>query len=211
MKPISNIKVYDLEESMRVAGYPMRTELDEALDFTKDWDRAQRLTKASRFNAAHAQFLTGIVVNFDLTFSNKAWIEAERYRFLNFVSSQSTMHCIAKFDLRKQCNEYVDERIIAIVQEYIDKYNALEDPQTEMEKEYKNWLYLKILYNLPAGFQLTARMSTNYRCLLNIYNQRHNHRLPEWRDFCEQLLEELPYFKEFVEVYMNNSTSEKEE
>ena len=95
--------------------------------------------------------------------------------------------------------------------EYIDKYNALEDPQTDMEKEYKNWLYLKILYNIPAGFQLTARMSTNYRCLLNIYNQRHNHRLPEWRDFCEQLLEELPYFKEFVEVYMNNSTSEKEE
>ena len=211
MKPISNIKVYDLEESMRAAGYPMRTDLDETLDFTKDWGRAQRLTKASRFNAAHAQFLTGIVVNFDLTFSNKAWIEAERYRFLNFVSSQSTMHCITKFGLRKQCNEYVDERIIAIVQEYIDKYNALEDPQTDMEKEYKNWLYLKILYNIPAGFQLTARMSTNYRCLLNIYNQRHNHRLPEWRDFCEQLLEELPYFKEFVEVYMNNSTSEKEE
>ena len=211
MKPISNIKVYDLEESMRAAGYPMRTELDETPDFTKDWSRAQRLTKASRFNAAHAQFLTGIVVNFDLTFSNKAWIEAERYRFLNFVSSQSTMHCITKFGLRKQCNEYVDERIIAIVQEYIDKYNALEDPQTDMEKEYKNWLYLKILYNIPAGFQLTARMSTNYRCLLNIYNQRHNHRLPEWRDFCEQLLEELPYFKEFVEVYMNNSTSEKEE
>ena len=211
MKPISNIKVYDLEESMRAAGYPMRTELDETPDFTKDWSRAQRLTKASRFNAAHAQFLTGVVVNFDLTFSNKAWIEAERYRFLNFVSSQSTMHCITKFGLRKQCNEYVDERIIAIVQEYIDKYNALEDPQTDMEKEYKNWLYLKILYNIPAGFQLTAHMSTNYRCLLNIYNQRHNHLLPEWRDFCEQLLEELPYFKEFVEVYMNNSTSEKEE
>ena len=211
MKPISNIKVYDLEESMRAAGYPMRTELDETPDFTKDWSRAQRLTKASRFNAAHAQFLTGIVVNFDLTFSNKAWIEAERYRFLNFVSSQSTMHCITKFSLRAQCNEYVDERIIAIVQEYIDKYNALEDPQTDMEKEYKNWLYLKILYNIPAGFQLTAHMSTNYRCLLNIYNQRHNHLLPEWRDFCEQLLEELPYFKEFVEVYMNNSTSEKEE
>ena len=121
------------------------------------------------------------------------------------------MHCITKFSLREQCNEYVDERIITIVQEYIDKYNALEDPQTDMEKEYKNWLYLKILYNIPAGFQLTARMSTNYRCLLNIYNQRHNHRLPEWRVFCEQLLEELPYFKEFVEVYMNNSTSEKEE
>lgn len=208
MKPISNIKVYDLEESMRAAGYPMRTDLDETLDFTKDWGRAQRLTKASRFNAAHAQFLTGIVVNFDLTFSNKAWIEAERYRFLNFVSSQSTMHCITKFGLRKQCNEYVDERIITIVQEYIDLYNSL-TAQDEETIEFKKNLYLKILYNLPSGFQLTARMTTNYRCLLNIYNQRHDHRLPEWREFCNQLLEELPFFKELVEAYMNKEIKEE--
>ena len=208
MKPISNIKVYDLEESMRAAGYPMRTDLDETPDFTKDWSRAQRLTKASRFNAAHAQFLTGIVVNFDLTFSNKAWIEAERYRFLNFVSSQSTMHCITKFGLRKQCNEYVDERIITIVQEYIDLYNSL-TAQDEETIEFKKNLYLKILYNLPSGFQLTARMTTNYRCLLNIYNQRHDHRLPEWREFCNQLLEELPFFKELVEAYMNKEIKEE--
>ena len=208
MKPISNIKVYDLEESMHVAGYPMRTDLDETPDFTKDWGRAQKLTKASRFNAAHAQFLTGIVVNFDLTFSNKAWIEAERYRFLNFVSSQSTMHCIAKFDLRKQCNEYVDERIITIVQEYIDLYNSL-TAQDEETIEFKKNLYLKILYNLPSGFQLTARMTTNYRCLLNIYNQRHDHKLPEWREFCNQLLEELPFFKELVEAYMNKEIKEE--
>lgn len=193
---------------MRAAGYPMRTDLDETLDFTKDWGRAQRLTKASRFNAAHAQFLTGIVVNFDLTFSNKAWIEAERYRFLNFVSSQSTMHCITKFGLRKQCNEYVDERIITIVQEYIDLYNSL-TAQDEETIEFKKNLYLKILYNLPSGFQLTARMTTNYRCLLNIYNQRHDHRLPEWREFCNQLLEELPFFKELVEAYMNKEIKEE--
>ena len=208
MKPISNIKVYDLEESMRAAGYPMRTDLNEAPDFTKDWDRAQRLTKASRFNAAHAQFLTGIVVNFDLTFSNKAWVEAERYRFLNFVSSQSTMHCITKFGLRAQCNKYVDERIITIVQEYIDLYNSL-TAQDEETIEFKKNLYLKILYNLPPGFQLTARMTTNYRCLLNIYNQRHDHRLPEWREFCNQLLEELPFFRELVEAYMNKEIKEE--
>ena len=208
MKPISNIKVYDLEESMRAAGYPMRTDLNEAPDFTKDWDRAQRLTKASKFNAAHAQFLTGIVVNFDLTFSNKAFVEAERYRFLNFVSSQSTMHCITKFGLRAQCNKYVDERIITIVQEYIDLYNSL-TAQDEETIEFKKNLYLKILYNLPPGFQLTARMTTNYRCLLNIYNQRHDHRLPEWREFCNQLLEELPFFRELVEAYMNKEIKEE--
>lgn len=208
MKPISNIKVYDLEESMRAAGYPMRTELDETPDFTKDWSRAQRLTKASRFNAAHAQFLTGIVVNFDLTFSIKAWYEAERYKFLNFVSSQSLMHRITQFSVEEQCNEYVDKRIINVVQELIDLYNNL-TAQDEETIEFKKNLYLKILYNAPTGFRFTARMTTNYRCLLNIYNQRHDHRLPEWREFCNQLLEELPFFRELVEAYMNKEIKEE--
>jgi hypothetical protein len=60
--------------------------------------------------------------------------------------------------------------------------------------------YLEILYTSPAGFELTARMTTNYRCLLNIYVQRHNHRLPEWREFCQELLK-LPFFQELVDAY----------
>ena len=118
------------------------------------------------------------------------------------------MHCITEFGLRKQCNEYVDERIITIVQEYIDLYNSL-TTQDEETIEFKKNLYLKILYNLPSGFQLTARMTTNYRCLLNIYNERHDHRLPEWREFCNQLLEELPFFIELVEAYMNKEIKEE--
>ena len=47
-----------------------------------------KLTKAAdKTNNAHEQFMTGIRVNFDLTCSNKMWVEAERYRFLEFVSS----------------------------------------------------------------------------------------------------------------------------
>lgn len=72
------------------------------LDIKKHLKRAEKLSIASvRENGAHGQFLTGIRVAFDLTFSNKAWVEAERYRFLEFVSSQSTMHRITKFDLDK--------------------------------------------------------------------------------------------------------------
>jgi hypothetical protein len=68
--------------------------------------------------------------------------------------------------------------------------------------------YLRVLYNIPSGFQLTARMTTNYRCLLNIYVQRHDHRLPEWREFCELLLE-LPYFKELVDAYYSKEIKEE--
>lgn len=218
---VENVRIYDLEESLIAAGYPMRTvaeigELDE-----KDLKRGHNLSKAcDRGNGAHGQFMTGIRVNFDLTFTNKAWVEAERYRFLEFVSSQSTMHRITKFDLREQYNEYVDERIIDIMEEKVREYNLIQRDLEYMKlhepnyqenaayihlKELATQKYLEILYSNPAGFNLTARMTTNYRCLKNIYIQRKNHRLPEWREFCKWI-ETLPYFEELINTntYENN-------
>jgi hypothetical protein len=209
---VENVKVYDLEESLIAAGYPMRTVAEIGALNEKDLLRGHNLSKAcDTGNGAHGQFMTGIRVNFDLTFTNKAWVEAERYRFLEFVSSQSTMHRITKFDLDKQYNEYVDPRIIEIMKEKVEKYNdicaLLESFKTDYDeqlKERKKQKYLEILYSNPAGFQLTARMTTNYRCLKNIYIQRKNHRLPEWREFCKWI-ETLPYFEELVNTNHNEN------
>lgn len=161
--------------------------LQEALGFVPDLKQAiahyKRINTLanSALNSGHDQALTGMVVQFDLTFSNKAWVELQRYNFVNFVSSQSTMHCISKFNLTEQYNEYVDERIIKIMEELKEKYNETHDPID----------YLKLLYSNPAGFQLTARLTTNYRQLKTIYAQRKTHRLPEWREFC-RWIETLP-------------------
>lgn len=207
---ISNVEVYDLEKSLIASGYPHRTK-DIIHDFSpKDLERGESLVYATRKdNMAHAQFLTGIRVNFDLTFTIKAWTEAERYRFLEFVSSQSTMHRITQFNLEAQYNEYVDPRIIAIMQEKVDQYNFIEKSlkETPAEDEYnrkrltklKEQKFLEIIYSNPTGFKLTARMTTNYRCLRNIYIQRKDHRLPEWRAFCEWI-ETLPY----ADIFLTN-------
>ena len=213
---IENLHVYDLEESLIASGYPMRTELPERHANEKDIKRGLNLTKASNGNGAHGQWLTGVRVAFDLTCTNKMWVEAERYRFLEFVSSQSTMHKITKFDLSNQYCEYVDERVIDIMREKIAEYNTLLNNKpvsgaTQLVMDYNELLkkkYLEILYTNPAGFELTARMTTNYRCLLNIYVQRHDHRLPEWREFCQQLLE-LPMFREIVEAYYAGGLQEE--
>ena len=208
---VENVKVYDLEESLHASGYPLRTTTnwEEAEEATLK--RAKNLSHAADWVGAHDQFLTGILVSFDLTFSNKAWVEAERYRFLSFVSSESTMHRITKFNLKEQCNRYVDARIIDIVQRKIDEYNrlsSLEGQDKERESQKKE-LYLEILYNIPAGFELTARLTTNYRCLKNIWRQRRDHRLPEWREFCEWI-ETLPYAKDLIcyEKEKNNKVPE---
>jgi len=179
---IENLKVYDLEESIKASKYPMSTDNDK---LNSDITSTVISLGSSNKGEGHDQFLTGIRVAFDLTCSNKMWVEAERYRFLEFVSSQSTMHRISKFDLDEQYNEYVDPRIISIMNILKDKYN-----QTQNKDDY-----LKLLYSNPSGFELTARLTTNYRALKTIYAQRNNHRLPEWREFCEWILT-LPYFKE---------------
>lgn len=205
--PVSNACVYDMEESLHAAGYPMRTSTDWDEPAESSMKRAKNLSHAADWVGAHDQFLTGIRVSFDLTFTNKAWVEAERYRFLEFISSQSTMHRITKFELRDQYNEYVDPRIIEIMEEKVRQHNRLVDElaNTPLEDEYnrgrlKNLIvqkYLEILYSNPAGFKLTARLTTNYRCLKNIWRQRRNHRLPEWREFCKWI-ETLPYAKELI-------------
>lgn len=213
---LDNIKVYDLEESIVASGYPMRTSAEMRSVEDNDLKRAMKLAEASNGNGAHGQYLTGIRVSFDLTCTNKMWVEAERYRFLEFVSSQSTMHRITKFNLRDQYNKYVDPRIINIMEEKVRDYNnhvcawIPQDCETvERHEAERKEKYLEILYSNPAGFELTARMTTNYRCLLNIYIQRYNHRLPEWREFCEELLK-LPYFKDIVEAYRKGKENKPE-
>ena len=218
MKIVNNVQVYDLEQSLKAAGYPMRTSTDWEETFEAQLKRGTNLSHAADWVGAHDQFLTGIRVSFDLTFTNKAWVEAERYRFLEFVSSQSTMHRITKFDLRKQYNDYVDPRIIEIMEEKVAQHNALleELANTPLEDKYNRerlkrlitQKYLEILYSNPAGFILTARMTTNYRCLKNIWRQRRNHRLPEWREFCKWI-ESLPYAKELI-CYEEKTNEAKE-
>jgi len=83
---VENVKVYDLEESLHASGYPMRTSTEWEETEEATMKRAKGLSRAADWVGAHDQFLTGILVSFDLRFSNKAWIEAERYRFLDFVS-----------------------------------------------------------------------------------------------------------------------------
>ena len=107
--------------------------------------------------------------------------------------------------------EHVDARVINIMKDKVAEYNKLQDTfytlpegvSDKLRKDYQDLIkkkYLEILYTNPAGFELTARLTTNYRCLLNIYIQRHDHRLPEWREFCEKLLE-LPMFPELIAAY----------
>lgn len=182
--PVKNAIVYGLDESIRRAKFPMSVSTE---DISCELTKGIRSLAQSEKGEGHDNWLNGVVVQFDLEYTVKAWTEAERYHFLDFVSSQSTMHRIAKFDLDNQYDEHTDPRIVEIMKELVEKYNQTNDPDD----------YLNILMSNPCGFRLTAGMTTNYRQLKTIYAQRKTHRLPEWRAFCKWI-ESLPMAKELI-------------
>lgn len=179
---ISNVAVYGLEESIKRAKYPKSVDINK---LNSELTNGIKALGNSKKGEGHDNFLNGVIVQFDLTFTIKAWTEGERYHFLDFISSQSTMHKIAEFDIEKQVISYVTQNTINEVNRLKNIYN--ENPTNEN--------YLTLLYNVPVGFKLTAGMTTNYRQLKTIYSQRKHHRLPEWKEVCAWI-ETLPMFKE---------------
>ena len=180
---INHVEIYGIETSFRGSKFSFATDINKC---SGDVTATIEKLATAPIGSGHDNFLNGVIVQFDLTLSNKAWVEAQRYHFLDFISSQSTMHRITKFDLDKAYISYVDPRMIDIMKEKVSDYNKLleEDKNNPLLKEK----YLEILYSNPAGFRLTAKMTTNYRQLKTIYKQRRNHRLPEWQMFCDWIL-----------------------
>lgn len=188
---IKNTQVYGLDRAIKASGNPMRTLIDTSDVTDKDFARASKLG-TTRSGEGHDNFLKGILVQFDVTAPLYWWKQAQRYHWFDFISSQSTMHCLMKFDVTSQCVPTTSKEVLRVVSEMIEKYKALEDPQQ------KQAAWEEIVASLPCGFCLGATMTTNYQQLKTMYHQRKHHKLKEWHVFCEWC-ESLPHFLSLTE------------
>lgn len=187
---IEHTEVYGLNKAIIASGNAMRTIMDDnTLDYTEqDLKRACSLGSTGT-GQGHDNFLNAIIVQFDLYAPLYMWKQIQRYHFMDFASSQSTMHRLAKFDVVSQCVEGTDPVILSRYQELLDSYRAMK-PCNE-----KTISWHTLVASLPCGFVLGATMTTNYRQLKTIYLQRKDHKLDEWHKFCDWC-ESLPLFKE---------------
>ena len=197
---ISNGNVYNLENAIRASKYPMAVDVDKLN--SEVTDTVKKLGSQPR-GSAHDNFLNGVVVSFDLTCSNKMWVEFERYHFAEIISGQSTMHRVKQIvdtmsDDNSPFNDYVHPAIVNVIMYLANKYE--EDPTAEN--------YLELLYNIPSGLELTDHIVTNYGQLKTMWYQRHNHRLPEWRVFCDWILT-LPKFCELTGIVKGEENNAK--
>lgn len=189
-KSFSNITVYNLADSCRVNGYPLRTETSKS---EENLDRMKRLGNVP-IGSGHDCALKGILVTFDWNHSLLINRHIMRYHFIDIIASQSIIHKASSFCIDEHCNGYVTKETIANVNNLISEYYSNQTKENEM----------KIYYNLPSGFRLTANFTTNYLQLKTMYSQRKNHKLEEWEDFCK-FCEKLPYFIEFTQNRKSNT------
>lgn len=191
---IGKTEIYGLEFAIKASGNPMRTVLNREENNEKDYLRAAKLGN-TRSGEGHDNYLKGIVVEFDITAPLYWWKQAQRYHFFEYVSSQSTMHCLLKFDISSQCVSETNKEILSIVERIKDEYNAID----ENDKEAKKSKWRELVASTPCGFCLGATMVTNYQQLKTMYNQRKDHKLIEWHEFCKWC-ESLPRFVELTGV-----------
>lgn len=189
MVEISNVKVYDLKESIIACRNAMRTSIPEYTEeeFIKGLERAKKLVNTAT-NSGHQTFLSGIRVSFDLKYPNYISPELQRYHFFDIVTSSSKMHKLMDMDIDLCFNKYVTEENKELMRKYVAAYKE--------NKTYEN--FMTMLSNCPQGIELFMRCSTNYLQLKNIRFQRQNHKLKEdWGAFCD-FIDSLPYAKELI-------------
>lgn len=169
------------------------------------------MKKLVRAGSDHRKFLRQIMVSMDITAPLYWWKEFDTYKVGTVANSCSTMHKIhAKpitredfsFDGRDDL-DFDDELYVDDYAEYI-KLDDLTVVMCEyLRSKYVNsgdkryWRYL--IQILPESYNQLRTVTLNYEVLLNMYRTRKDHKLDEWRKFCDTV-SELPYFKDFKEI-----------
>jgi hypothetical protein len=160
----------------------------------EDKKLSQKLSKAG---AEHRKHLRQIQVWTQFEFPRYVWQEIDTYKHIEKISC-STMHTLMKQAITKDMfdEEDVDEHILNQLNELRCSYL---DAKEQNNIILANQLLIEAKRKLPEGFIQQRSINTNYECLLNMYWQRKNHKLPYWHTICDWILL-LPYFKQLTGV-----------
>lgn len=182
-----------------------------------DHSLMQRLSNAG---TEHRKYMRMMPVYVRITAPLYWWKEFDTYKVGTVANSCSTMHKIQEkeFTLEDFSTEHLGVLIpaekndgvenyrnlwIATLEEIIDSlnvahtfYNRETDPK--LKKDY----WWQMIQLLPSSYNQTRNVMLNYEVLANIYRQRKNHKLDEWREFCKWI-ESLPYSELITGKYVH--------
>lgn len=150
-----------------------------------DYDTQVRMNDLSKrlvlSGAGHDKFLEQIQYWIAIQAPLYWWKQFDTYRIGVSKSSESTMHKSWKNGLILDMFEQ------PVYSETLERLNAnIREYQSELtDEKRKKYLFEIIIGNLPDGYLQTRLVNINGKSLRNIYLQRKNHKLEEWKDFCK--------------------------
>lgn len=178
--------------------------------FDGSWQLGQEdhclMMKLAKAGSVHGKFRRMITVYVDITAPIYFWSEFDTYKVGTVANSTSTMHKI-------HAKEFTLDDFSC---EHLKDFDGYRDPVTNSPAitwfkmlfndtiEHLNMarkLYLQtgdkqywwqMIQLLPNSYHYTRTVMLNYEVLSGIYIYRKNHKLDEWREFC-QWIEKLPY------------------
>lgn len=198
MIKIENVEVYGWESAIRGCRNPMNSwdridsygASNRYVVGPNDHDLMMRLAKAG---PEHSKYRRMIVVWVDVTAPIYLWGEIDTYKIGTVRNSCSKMHrihskpielsdfSVDNFEMLGECKDFFTS-VVCDCEELRQAFIKTGD------KRY--WRMLIQL--LPESYNQRATLMLNYEVLSNIYHQRKNHKLDEWREFC-QWIKTLPY------------------
>jgi hypothetical protein len=127
--------------------------------------------KLAHMQGGHNKFLESMMVWLDVTAPRYWWMQADTYR-MSTKQSESTMHAILKRPLVQS------DFCAPIPFLWLEYMNTLIDAKD----------FTQLTNLLPQGYMQRRIWVLSYKTLQNIIMQRKNHKLPEWKDFCNTVL-----------------------
>lgn len=176
---------------------------DEKLG-SNDHSLMQRLSNAG---TEHRKYMRMMPVYVRITAPLYWWKEFDTYKVGTVANSCSTMHKIQekRFTLEDFSCEHLKNACDVsvpytskityifeykkILEDIIEILNNARDLYLETKDKIFWWQMIQLL---PSSYNQTRNIMMNYEVLANIYRQRKNHKLDEWREVCKWI-ESLPY------------------
>lgn len=204
MIKIENVDVHNIARAIYSARNAMNSwdksdsDLEKDILGNADLQLAKKLVKAG---TDHSKFMRMITVTFDIT-APMYWLkEAATYKVGTVRNSCSTMHTIHKkeFTLDDFSHEHLlteketecgDICPIITLECTISALNNFRKKYLETKDKKYWWQMIQLL---PSSYNQRSTVQLNYAVLRNIYHARKDHKLDEWRTFCEWVKDELPY------------------
>lgn len=165
-----------------------------------DHSLMQRLSNAG---TEHRKYMRMMPVYVRITAPLYWWKEFDTYKVGTVANSCSTMHKIAEkeFTLEDFSHEHLDafvpENENHITVEGVEFISLNTEGHLRMVVHHLNFnrekyletkdkrFWWQMIQLLPSSYNQTRNVMLNYEVLANIYRQRKNHKLDEWREFCE--------------------------